>query len=89
MKVQEFLEELMAENPQFSDKLHFKCYTLEENSLIKVIIFSYGGWENCYIGFLINENFHVLGLGSFSFINEDARAPVSYKQMTQPTKRII
>lgn len=68
----EFLEELTAEFDINKDT--FRCYTLESNPQIKVILFGKQEWSSCYIGFLINKHFHVLGLGSFSCINEDAKA---------------
>lgn len=68
----EFLEELAAEFDV--NKFTFRCYTLESNPQIKVILFGKQEWGSCHIGFLINKHFHVLGLGSFSCINEDAKA---------------
>ncbi len=67
-----FLENLAA---QFDiNKDTFRCYTLESNPPIKVILFGKREWSSCHIGFLINKHFHVLGLGPFSFIDEDAKA---------------
>lgn len=68
----EFLEEIAAEFEV--DKDTFRCYTLESNPEIKVILVGKYEWSSCYIGFLINKHFHMLGLGSFSCINEDAKA---------------
>lgn len=68
----EFLEEIAAEFKVNEDT--FRCYTLESNPQIKVILFGKQEWSSCYIGFLINKHFHVLGLGSFSCIDEDAKA---------------
>lgn len=39
----------------------FKCYTLESNPSIRVLLFGRQDWESCHIGLLINDNFHVLG----------------------------
>lgn len=68
----EFLEEIAAEFEINEDT--FLCYTLESNPQIKVILFGKQEWSYCYIGFLINKHFHVLGLGTFSCINEDVKA---------------
>lgn len=69
---QEFMEELASE---FGiEKSTFRCYTLESNPQIKVILFGKNQWDTCHIGFVINKHFHVLGLGSFTCINEDAKA---------------
>lgn len=68
----EFLQEIVAEFGANEQTL--RCYTLESNPQIKIILFGKQEWSSCYIGFLINKHFHVLGLGSFSCINEDARA---------------
>lgn len=68
---QEFLKELVSEFDVNRDTL--RCYTLESNPEIKVMLFGKRGWENCHIGFLINHQFHVLGLGSFACINEDTK----------------
>lgn len=68
----EFLEEIAAEFEV--NKNTFRCYTLESRPEIKVILFGKREWSSCHIGFLINKHFHVLGLGSFSCINEDAKA---------------
>lgn len=71
-KQKEFLEELEAEFGINRDT--FRCYTLESNPQIRVILFGKKEWSSCHIGFLINNHFHVLGLGSFTCINEDAKA---------------
>lgn len=68
----DFLEEIATEYQINKDT--FRCYTLESNAQIKVILFGKKEWSSCHIGFLINKHFHVLGLGSFSCINEDAKA---------------
>ncbi len=71
MEWKEFEQSLQAVMPG----LRFKCYTLvSQPHLIKVILFGKDEWTSCYIGFLIDKHFHVLGLDSFSFINEDAKA---------------
>lgn len=71
-KQEEFIEELFSEFDINKDT--FRCFTLESNPQIKVILFGRQEWHTCHIGFLINKHFHVLGLGSFSCINEDAKA---------------
>lgn len=68
----EFIEQLITEFELNKDT--FRCYTLESNPQIKIILFGKQEWSSCYMGFLINKHFHVLGLGSFSCINEDAKA---------------
>lgn len=68
----EFLKELISEFDINTDT--FRCYTLESNPQLKVILFGKQEWQTCHIGFLINKHFHVLGLGSFTCINEDAKA---------------
>ena len=58
----QFQEELIKEfdlNP-----LTFKCYTLESNPFIRVILFGKKNWQSCHIGLQINGNFHVLGIDS-------------------------
>lgn len=72
MNLKEFQDELITEFNLNRDT--FKCYTLESTSLIKVFVFGKKEWRDCCIGFLINGHFHVLGLGAFSFVNEDAKA---------------
>ena len=68
----EFMEELLNE---FGIKQEiFKCYTLESDPSIKIFFLGKGDWESAHIGILINGNFHILGLGNFSFINEDKKA---------------
>ncbi|MDE6479807.1 MAG: hypothetical protein K2L45_06000 [Muribaculaceae bacterium] len=42
----------------------FKCYTLDSNPSIRVLLFGKKDWE-CHIGLLINGNFYVLGGDSF------------------------
>lgn len=69
---EEFVEELLSEFNINKDT--FRCYTLESNLQIKVILFGKKEWQTCHIGFLINKHFHILGLGSFSCIKEDAKA---------------
>ena len=71
-KQEEFIQELASEFDINMDT--FRCYTLESNPQIKVILFGKKEWHTYHVGFLINQHFHVLGLGSFSFINEDAKA---------------
>ena len=66
------MEELASEFDINKDT--FRCYTLESNPQIKVILLGKQEWHTCHIGFLINKHFHILGLGSFSCINDDARA---------------
>lgn len=68
---QDFIEELASKFDINKDT--FRSYTLESNPHIKVILFGKQEWHTCHIGFLINKHFHVLGLGSFSCINEDAK----------------
>lgn len=52
----------------------FKCYTLESDPSVRIFFLGKGDWVSGHIGILINGNFHVLGLGDFSFINEDKKA---------------
>lgn len=68
----EFLDEIASEFELNEDT--FRCYTLESNPEIKVILFGKQEWSSCHIGFMINKHFHVLGLDTFSCINEDAKA---------------
>lgn len=68
----EFMDEIASEFNINKDTL--RCYSLESNPQIKVILFGKQEWTTCHIGFLISKHFHVLGLGSFSCINEDAKA---------------
>lgn len=70
--IEKFKEELKSSfeiNPET-----FRCYNLESNQQIKVITFGKQEWKDCHIGILINDDFHVLGVGSLSFINEDVKA---------------
>jgi hypothetical protein len=85
MQQHEFIDKLTSD---FGiDKDRFICYTLDSNPSIKLILFGKMGWHNCYIGFLINQQFHVLGLGSYTFINEEAKALyVSLKCTILPEK---
>ena len=72
MKLSDFKNKLISE---FNlNKNTFKCYTLDSNPTIKIILFGTEGWDKCHIGFLIDHKFHVLGLGSLTFKNEPARA---------------
>lgn len=71
-KQEEFIQELASQFGINTDT--FRCYTLESNPHIKVILFGKREWQSCHIGFLINKHFHVLGLGSFTCINEDSKA---------------
>lgn len=68
----EFMEELVEEFGL--EEAIFKCYTLQSDPSIKIFFFGKGDWASGHIGLLINGNFHVLGLGEFSFINEDIKA---------------
>lgn len=65
------MKELLSEFDINKDT--FQCYTLVSDPSIKIMLFGKQNWDKCYIGFLINKHFHVLGLGSFSCINEDAK----------------
>ncbi len=56
--------------PQFQSELikefqlnpdTFKCYTLESNPSIRILLFGRQDWASCHIGLLINDNFYVLG----------------------------
>lgn len=71
-KQQDFLEEIDTEFGINKDT--FRCYTLESNPQIKLILFGKTEWKDCHIGFLINGHFHVIGLEQFSCINEDVKA---------------
>lgn len=52
-----------------------KFYTLDANPAVHIMLFSFSPkWDDCYIGIYVNDNFHVLGIGSMSFINEDVKA---------------
>lgn len=68
----EFMKELVEEFELDPDI--FKCYTLESDPSVRIFFLGKGDWASGHIGILINENFHVLGLGEFSFINEDKKA---------------
>ncbi|MDE6559912.1 MAG: hypothetical protein K2K75_00875 [Muribaculaceae bacterium] len=69
---QEFMDELVKE---FGiEPAIFKCYTLQSDPSIRIFFFGKGDWASGHIGILINGNFHVLGLGEFSFTNEDKKA---------------
>ena len=48
----------------------FKCYTLDSNQSIRVILFGKKDWD-CHIGLLINGNFYVLG--GEAFIKADVK----------------
>lgn len=68
----EFMDELVKE---FGiEPAIFKCYTLESDPSIRILFLGKGDWASAHIGILINGNFYVLGLGDFSFINEDKKA---------------
>lgn len=71
-KLDTFKEELISSFELNPDT--FRCFTLQSNPQIKVIIFGKQEWKDCHIGFLINDKFHVLGVGSLNFINEDVKA---------------
>lgn len=68
----EFMEELVKEFDL--EPAIFKCYTLQSDPSIKIFFLGKGDWSSGHIGILINGNFHVLGLGDLSFINEDKKA---------------
>lgn len=69
---QEFMDELVKEF--CIEPAIFKCYTLESDPSIRILFLGKGDWASAHIGILINGNFHILGLGEFSFINEDKKA---------------
>ena len=69
---QEFIKDLIEEFGL--EEAIFKCYTLQSDPSIKIFFFGKGDWTSGHIGILINGNFHILGLGAFSFINEDKKA---------------
>lgn len=69
---QEFMKILIEEFGL--EEAILKCYTLQSDPSIKIIFFGKGDWVSGHIGILINGNFHVLGLGDLSFINEDKKA---------------
>ena len=68
MPQKQFLDEIIVEFGLNEDTL--RCYTLDRNPNIKVLTFSKNGWDNCYIGLLIDHQFHVLGLDSPAFVGE-------------------
>lgn len=68
----EFMDELVKEFGL--EQEIFKCYTLQSDPSIRIFFFGKGDWASGHIGILINGNFHVLGLGDLSFINEDKMA---------------
>lgn len=54
---------------------NFKCYELESNPTVSLALFSKSEkWNDCYIGIMVNQKFHILGLDNFGFINEDVKA---------------
>lgn len=69
MNLPQFQKELIEDFNLNSET--FKCYTLESNPFIRVILFGKKDWESCHIGLFINGNFYVLG--GDSFINKDVK----------------
>lgn len=85
MSLTHFKENLAIEYGLNLEKI--KCYTLESDPTIKILLFGKDGWDGCYIGLLINSDFHVLGVGSLSFINEAVKALYVRLKCTIPDDR--
>ncbi len=69
---EDFVDELLSEFD--IEQNSFLCYTLESNPQIRVILFRKRGTKEHFIGLLTNNHFHIIGLGVFSCMNEDAKA---------------
>lgn len=72
MLQKKFIDEIISEFDLSGETL--RCYTLDCNPNIKVLTFSQKGWDNCYIGLLIDYQFHVLGLDSPAFVGEPIKS---------------